>query len=461
MTRQRLRTGRLGMLTVALLAAAVLPAAAQNAAHRTRLRNGMVVITKEMHSSQVLAVDLFVRGGSSADPADLPGLANFTQRMLLRGTQRRTAEQVSGPIEAIGGTLQARAEHDYSQVLMLSSANALETDLDLLADIVRNPRFDPAEVEKERKQLLTEMSVLDQQPAWLVQNDLGRMVYATGPYRYPPLGTADAIRRISQADLVGFHRRVFTPENMILVLVGNIDRAAAEESVMRLFGDMPASGRPPLAVQASTTSALGDRGGNVAVRERPAQVAHLAIAFPIAGVSREDYPAIMVLNSLLGGGMGSRLMQQVREKQSLGYDVGTYYTQEMGPSCLVAYLKTEPVRYTMGADGFYATSEMILNKAKNAVLEQFETLKEHPPTDAEMERARRYTIGTFIYEHQRTLNQARYLGWFELAGLGYNFDEDLPLAVAHVTKQDLMNLANKYFTRYAVAIVMPEPRSGQ
>jgi len=231
---------------------------------------------------------------------------------------------------------------------------------------------------------------------------------------------------------------------------------ASEEKVERVFGDMPATSQAPVASAPSALRPLANHGSNVVVRERSTDLAHLLIGFPMGGVTREEYPAVLVLNSLLSGGMGSRLMREVRERNGLSYDPGTYYSEYIGSSYLGAYIRTEPVRLVFGLDGPYHTPEMMLNKVKDALLEQFDWVRQHPVTEAEIERARRYTIGSFIYDHQRTVSQARYLGWFELAGLGYHFDEELPKAVAKVTKEDLLALARKYFSRYAVALIVPQ-----
>ncbi|HHX38813.1 MAG TPA: insulinase family protein, partial [Armatimonadetes bacterium] len=319
---------RVGRLCVTGILAALawwsaMPASwAQNRPHLTRLRNRLTVITKEVHSSNVVAVSVFVRGGVSAEPADLPGLANFTHHMLLRGTTHRTAEEIMAPIEAIGGTLRARADHDYSMIYLLCAADALRTGLTVMSDVIRNPRFDPAEVEKQREQILSAFTRLDQDPRWVLQKEMGRLLYASGPYSRVVPGTPESVKRITREQLISFHRQQYTPENLIVVVVGNIDRAAAEESVARAFGDMSFSMRPPAAPQPSTWRPLGDLGTNVAVRSQATDLAHLLIGFPMDAITREEYPAVLVLNSLLGGGMGSRLMREVRERQGLSYSPG-------------------------------------------------------------------------------------------------------------------------------------------
>lgn len=433
------------------------PAAAQNRPYKTLLRNGITVITKEMHSSHVLAVNVFVRGGSSLDPAEKPGLANFTHRMLLRGTtQRRTPEQVAAPLENLGGTLQARADYDYNLLLTLCTADALDPTLSVLADVVRRPLFDAQEIEKERGQILGALGQLEEEPGWLVQRALAESVCPEGPYRNAVPGTAEAVRRITRDDLVGFHRRYYGPENLIIVIVGNIDRAAAEERVRHAFGDMPATGHPPVALTRAAAPSLSP-SPRVVIRERRTDLAHLAVAFPVGAIQREEYPAVLVMNSLLGGGMGSRLAREVRGKQGLGYDLGTVYTSNAGASFLTAYIRTLPIQPLIGIGGPYG-SEMVIDKAKEALLDQFDWVREHPVDDKELVRARNYAIGTFIIDHQRTLSQARYLGWFELVGLGYQFDDELPQLVAKVTKDDLVKLARKRFQGgYALALVMPAP----
>ncbi len=435
-----------------------LPAGAQNQPHKTVLRNGLVLITKEVHTSHVLAVNVFVRGGASVEPAERAGLAELTQRMLLRGTTRRTAEQVVAPIQAVGGSLQARADYDYSQLQTLSSADAFDVAIDTLADVVRNPRFDPQELEKERKQVLDVLVRLDDEAGWLTQRSLSSMLYPSGPYSRALPGAPASVKQITRDDLVRFHKTYYTPENLIVVVVGNIDRAAAEERVARAFGDMPVSGRDAVKPVAPTPGPLAGTACPVAVKEREAEVAHLVVGFPVAGVTREEYPALLVMSTLLGSGMGSRLMREVRERQGLGYDLGSYYSQFAGPSYLAAFIKTDPVRMVFGMDGPYPSTEMVINKAKDAILEQFDWVKQHPVPDAELVRARNFAIGAFLIDHQRTLSQARYLGWFELMGLGFQYDDELPRAIEKVTREDLQALARKYFTRYALALVVPEPK---
>ncbi|MBI3945618.1 MAG: insulinase family protein [Armatimonadetes bacterium] len=442
--------------SVLLLLLLVAPARAQHDPHKTLLRNGITVITKEVHTSHVLAVNLFVRGGASLDPPEQPGLANFVQRMLLRGTARRSGDQVRAPIEAIGGTLDARAEYDYSLLYTLSSADALDTALDVLADVFRNPRFEPEEIEKERQQILDTLTELDEEPAWIVQESLSGLLYPSGPYAHATPGTPEAVKGIRRADLVAFHRRYYTPENLIVVVVGNIDRAGAEAHVTKVLGDMPRSGRAPVGLPAPAASGLPEARPSLVVKERPGSLAHMGIAFPMDGIRREEYPAIMVMNALLGGGMGSRLMQEARERYGIAYAVTTVYSHRAGGNHLGVYLSFEPIRPVFGLGGPFGT-EMVVNKAKEAILGQFDWVRDHPVADRELVRARNFAAGSFVRDHQRTLNQARYLGWFELLGLGYQYDDELPRAIDRVTKEDLRSLARRYFGRYALSLVMPKP----
>ncbi|MDH7569223.1 MAG: pitrilysin family protein [Armatimonadota bacterium] len=437
-----------GLAAVLLALLLPLPAAAQSRPSRVVLRNGITVIIKEVHSSHVLAVNVFIRGGASLDPADLPGLANFTHQVMARGTIRRTGEQLSAPIEAVGGTLQARTEQEYSLFLSLSPADALDTVLDVLADLLLHPRFDAAEVEKERTELLQALAVLDEDPVWVVQRSLSERLYPMGPYGRAVPGSVDSVKRITRQQMIDFYRRHYGAENVVVVVVGNVDTEPTLRGVERAFAEARPSGRSAFR---PTPVPYTPPAVPVVVKERGTQLAHLAVGFPMAGISREEYPVAMVMNALLGGGMGCRLRQALRER----YDVGSFYAPYAGASYLGAYLRTPPIQL-VGPGGAFGT-EMVVEKEKTALLDQFEWLARNPIPEKEVSRARNFAIGAFTREHQRTLNQARYLGSFELAGLGCQYDDELPQAMAKVTADDLGRLARKYFTRYALALVMPRP----
>ena len=177
------------------------------------------------------------------------------------------------------------------------------------------------------------------------------------------------MQRINRQSLVGFHRMYYTPENLVVVVVGNIDRATAEEKVERYFGDLPASGRPPVAPTTAVLRPLSDAQCTV-VKERDLSgaadpsdgaLAHLLVGFPVGPITREEYPVLLVLNSLMGGGMGSRLLQEVRERQGLAYHVGSYYAEYAGAGYLGAFVKTWPERAPL--DNPYQR-EMMLERAK-------------------------------------------------------------------------------------------------
>jgi len=176
-------------------------------------------------------------------------------------------------------------------------------------------------------------------------------------------------------------------------------------------------------------------------QEKELQAAWMIIGYPAPSVDSDDYPILKLINTILGGGMSSRFFVELRDKRGLAYDTSSFFPSREGPSHFVGYIITSPEN---------------VEQAKEGMLEEIERLKTELVSDEELEKAKKYLIGSFALAHQRNKDQAWYLGWYETMGAGYEFDAKYPEQIETVTKEDIMEVANKYFTEaHIVSILMP------
>ena len=211
------------------------------------LDNGLRVVVVRHHEQPAVNLRLLIGAGSVYDPSGKPGVATFTGALLDQGTTSRSATEVADAIDSIGGILSAGAGADLTFVNVLVMTDSFEFGLDLVADTARNPAFAPAEIERERQQVLSGFRSASTTRNTLSGVVLARLIYGSHPYGQPSSGTPESVRRITRGDLVDFHAAHYAPNNALLAIVGDVDAeaafAAAGTGVRRL--DAPDRGGGP------------------------------------------------------------------------------------------------------------------------------------------------------------------------------------------------------------------------
>jgi len=187
------------------------------------LDNGLQVVVVMHHEQPAVNLRLLIGAGSAYDPADRMGVATFTGALLNQGTTSRSATGVADAIDSIGGILDVGAGTDLSFVNVLVMTDSFEFGLDMVADTARNPAFAPAEIERERQQVLSGFQVSYDDPEYLASVVLSRLIYGFHPYGLPSNGTPESVRRIARDDLVAFHAAHYAPNNALLAIVGDIE----------------------------------------------------------------------------------------------------------------------------------------------------------------------------------------------------------------------------------------------
>jgi len=282
-----------------------------------KLGNGLRLIVARREGIPLVSAELVALAGAESDPPRLSGLASLSAALMTQGTRRRSAPELAAAAEALGGSLDSGAGWNQSIVSMTVMTPKLDAALALVAEVAREPVFAPEEIERVRTQTLDALKVAYASPGTLAGLVAERLAYGAGTYGHPASGTPESLPRIARDDLVAAHRRVFRPDNAVLILAGDITPDAAMALAKRHFGSWAAPAAP---APAAPVAAPARSGPTVAIVDMAKSgQAGVVVALPLPERSGSERAIGAVLNSVLGGGYSSRLNQEVRIKRGLSY----------------------------------------------------------------------------------------------------------------------------------------------
>ena len=302
-----------------------------------KLANGLRVIVVERPGVPLLSAAFIVRSGSETDPAKLAGLAKFTANLLTQGTTTRTAPQIASEIESLGASLAADAGWDAIEVNLKTLSPNAGAAFDILADVVRNPKFAPEEIERHRRQALDDLRLEMEKPGSVARAVAARALLGASPYAHPPAGTLASLPRIARADIGALHARAFVPANAVLIMAGNVSAAEGFALGEKAFGEW-AEGKP--SAQLPTDSA-GEKPRAILVDLPNAGQAAVYVGGPSLGRKDDAYTIAEVTNAVLGTGYSSRLNQEIRVKRGLSYGARSTLTASRGFGIFAASCQTK------------------------------------------------------------------------------------------------------------------------
>jgi predicted Zn-dependent peptidase len=284
---------------------------------RFTLSNGVRVLIEELPYVQSVSFGFWVDVGSKVEPRELNGICHFIEHMLFKGTSRRSALDIAQSLEVSGGSLNAFTDKEntcfYARVL----ASELPIAIDVLADMLLNSKLDAAEIKREKDVIIEEIKMYEDDPDEFSHDLLIEKVWADHPLGQPVAGTKTSVRGLTRDAILSFMADHYAPENLVIAIAGKVDTDRALHQLEATVGKMkPGKG--------GTTSTPAAHTPGVTVKYRDIEQVHRAIATPAVPIGAQDRYPVAGLNSILGGGMASRLFQEVREKRGLVYSIGSY-----------------------------------------------------------------------------------------------------------------------------------------
>jgi len=396
---------------------------------RDVLPNGLRLLTEQMPHVRSVSLGVWLTRGSRHEPTEHAGIAHFVEHMLFKGTSSRSAEDIAQVIDSIGGQMDAFTAKEYASYYLKVLDEHLPLAMDVLADIVRRPRFDTEDIDREKKVVLEEIKMVEDTPDDLVHELFTEHFWEGHPLGRPILGTPDTVGALTSERLREYFEATYAAGNLIIAAVGNIDHEKVKELVLRHFGDLgPAGGRViderPLVVP------------NVIIRNKELEQSHVCLGMDAYPQDHADRYGSYVLNTVLGGSMSSRLFQNVREKRGLAYAVF---------SGLSAYRDAGSVTVYAGCSN-QAVGELV-----DVVVAELRRLKEDPPSDEELRRAKDHLKGSLMLNLESTSSRMSHLARQEMYfDRQFGLDETLS-GVERVTREDLKRIAQDLFAADALA----------
>ena len=403
------------------------------------LPNGLTVLVREDSSIGVMGASLMVRGGALFEASDEAGVTNFMHRVMLRGTRRYDAVQLTQAIEDLGGSLDASGDVEYAEVRGTALGRNWEALLTLIAEVARRPTVPSEEVERERRLILSAIQSRGDTPFQRAFDAMLTDLYGRHGYGWPSLGTQESLTRLDRAALEAHYATIYRPDRMVLAVSGQVPRDRVIRVAERLFRGMP----PVAAAKAPAPTPQPPRAARRVV-ERPAQQAQVMVGYIGPGLTDPEYPAVRVLGMILGGGMSGRLFTELRDRRGLAYQVGVLGTYRTGPSFLLTYMGTAPAN---------------IEASEAGVLAEIDRIRAEQVSERELARAKAFLLGNLTMDRRTTARDAWYLAFFEVVGAGWNFPERYARAVEAVTAADVARVAQRYLAGPTVVVLQP-PKAG-
>ena len=388
------------------------------------LPNGLKLVAVERHGLPLVTLRLMVKSGAESDPATLPGTAQLMSAVLTEGTSTRNAGQISEAIDSIGGVVDTGAGWDESYISLSVLTDHEELAFDLLADMVMHSTFAPAEVDRKRRQTLSGLEVVRDDPDYVADTALRRLAFSGTPYGHPEDGTIAAVRRITPEDLRAFYAARYQPSNAVLAIVGDIHAAEAFALAERYFGGW-ANQTPPAAPPASTE--VGTH--RILAIDKPDAV-QTEIRIANLGAPRADteYLALSIADQILGGPSENRLFKALRSHQGLTY----------GASSELLSYRTAGV---WSCKTFTRTPETL--KSLRLALEQIKQMHEHPITPQELETAQGYLIGHLALDFESSEEVASHTLELLVYNLPLDYWNRFPEKIRVLTTEEVWNAAGR------------------
>jgi predicted Zn-dependent peptidase len=398
---------------------------------RQKLPNGLTVITEQMQHIRSASIGVWLQTGSRDEDSESNGISHFIEHMVFKGTKHRTAEEIARQVDSIGGNMDAFTAKECICFNVKVLDEHVPTALDILSDLVLNPTFDTTDIARERGVIMEEIKMDEDNPDYLVHEIFTQNFWKDHPLGKPILGTKETVKRFERPSVVEAYGYRFAPGNIIVSAAGNLDHDRFVELVTGHFEHM----KPMKNGFHSSAPKIVSR---IILRNKKAlEQVQLCLGVPAHPIAHEKRHAGYILNTLLGGGMSSRLFQNIRERQGLAYSIYSDLNPYRDTGCLAVYA---------------GTSLASASKVVQSVVSEFRKLKAEPVPEEELSRSKAQLKGSLMLSLEsstaRMSNLARQEMYFDRF---YDLDE-LIERIEAVTADDLTELANQFFQTESVAL---------
>jgi predicted Zn-dependent peptidase len=402
-------------------------------ARRTVLPNGLTIISEEMPHLRSVSAGVWIRTGSRHEAPEVNGISHFAEHMVFKGTTTRTAEMIARQVDSFGGNLDAFTAKECVCFNVKVLDEHLGNAMDVLTDLVLNPSFNDADVKKERGVIMEEIKMDEDNPDYLVHEIFVQSFWKDHPLGRPILGTRDTVRKFGPELLFDYYRERFQAGNIVVAAAGNLRHDEFLELVTRKFAHLPALSSDLRDMAPKPTAKISMRN------KKSLEQVQLCIGVPSYSISHENRYASFILNTLLGGGMSSRLFQNVREKQGLVYSIFSELNPYRDTGCLAVYA---------------GTSKESAPKVVQSVLREFRNLKEVPVTTEELDRAKAQLKGSLMLSLESSMARMSNLARQEMYYDRFYGMNEITDRIEAVQVEDVQKVAREFFIGDQIAVTV-------
>ena len=399
----------------------------------TTMPNGVRVISETMPHVRSVSVGIWVGNGSRCEAPEQNGLSHFIEHMVFKGTSKRSAEDIARSVDSIGGNLDAFT----SKELVCFNTKVLDEHLalsfDVLADLIMNPLFREEDMVKEKGVILEELKMDEDNPDYLVHEIFSSNFWKDHPLGKPILGTRETVKRFDRQMMQTYYRDAYSPSNLVITAAGNLTHKMLTDLADEHFSEMKprktvSSDRPP------------QTHARIALRNKKSlEQVHLCLGVPSYPMPHEDRFTCYVLNTLLGGGMSSRLFQNIRERQGLAYAVFSELNPYRDTGCLSIYA---------------GTSIESARRVVESILKEFKLLKNERITEEELRRAKDHLKGSLMLSLESTSSRMSNLARQEMYFHRFFTLDELVESIENVTAQDVQRISQTFFDQKHIALTV-------
>jgi predicted Zn-dependent peptidase len=400
---------------------------------RTILPNGLTILTEKMNHVRSVAMGVWIRAGSRHELAEVNGISHFVEHMVFKGTKSRSAQMIAREVDAIGGNLDAFTGKETVCFNMKVLDEHVPTALEVLSDLVLNPVFASEDIHRERGVILEEIKMDEDNPDYLVHEIFTQNFWKDHPLGKPILGTKETVRQFERETLMDFYGGRFLGGNMIFSAAGNIEHDSFVEQVSRRFESLP-GGKSPLPDAPPKTAA------RINLRNKKSlEQVQMCLGVPSPAVADESRYVTLVLNTVLGGGMSSRLFQTIREERGLAYAI---------------YSDLNPYSDTGSLCVYAGTSADKAVQVIDLVMTEFSNLKREPLHPDELRRAKDQLKGNLLLSLESSMSRMSNLARQQMYFNYFFGQQEILDKVEQVTGEQVMEMANALFQPELVAVTL-------
>ncbi len=396
------------------------------------LSNGLRVVVENIPTCRSVSFGIWVKTGSRNETTDNNGISHFIEHMLFKGTSQRSAKDIADLFDGIGGNVNAFTSKEYTCYFAKVLDQHLPLAVEALADMFFESQFDEEELKKEKNVILEEISMYEDTPDDKVHDEASRAAFGVHSLAYSILGLEERLLGMSSDDLRGYMAANYRIDNTVISVAGNVEDQAVLELLERYFGRFNQAGT-------SDASSIPVFQSDYLFHQKKTEQNHLCISFPGCSISDPKLYAMILLNNAIGGGMSSRLFQEIREKRGLAYSVYSYHTSYADTGLFTIYAGTAPKQTK---DVLDLTVEMMGELSRNGL------------SAAELHRGKEQLKGSLILSLESTSSRMNRNGKNELMlGRHYTLDQMLE-RIDQVTDEDIREIMNRMLSvPFAVAMV--------